>query len=130
MLNDSAREMGETFRGKRILEIGTSREPGLPLILLLLGCEKYYASNILALDNWLPDAYINLIRLMMSGMLADTPQWGESLARIGLPGSLHQGGLRNHQHGACRWLGSTQCRKKLRYRQRYHRTRCLARAAR
>jgi SAM-dependent methyltransferase len=69
LLNDAARTLGETFSGKTILEIGSSREPGLPLILLLMGCQDYYASNIRKLDDWLPSAYIDLIRLVMSGML-------------------------------------------------------------
>jgi SAM-dependent methyltransferase len=73
LINDSANSLGETLSGKTILELGTSREPGLPLILLLLGCQDYYASNIRSLDNWLPDAYIGLIRLVMSGMLGNPP---------------------------------------------------------
>ena len=74
LLNDAASTMGETFSGKNILEIGTSREPGLPLILLLMGCQDYYASNIRNLDDCLPGAYINLIRLVMSAMLGNPPK--------------------------------------------------------
>jgi SAM-dependent methyltransferase len=36
-----------------------------------MGCQDYYASNILKLDDWLPRAYIDLIRLVMSGMLGN-----------------------------------------------------------
>ena len=84
LLNDAAHTLGETFRGKTILEIGTSREPGLPFILLLMGSQHYYASNILKLDDWLPRAYIDLIRLVIPGMLSkpsknieDILSWGE-----------------------------------------------------
>jgi len=74
LLNESAHTLGETFEGKSVLEIGTSQEPGLPLILLLQGCKDYYASNIRKLDDWLPEAYINLNRVFISGMLGDTPR--------------------------------------------------------
>jgi methyltransferase family protein len=98
MLNESARSLGETFEGKTVLEIGTSREPGLPLILLLQGCKDYYASNIRKLDDWLPEAYINLIRVVMSGMLEVTPRpvnevlnWIEAKTAAGQTvGRLHQ----------------------------------------
>ena len=52
LLNDAAHTLGETFSGKTILEIGTSREPGLPFILLLMGSQHYYASNILKLEPY------------------------------------------------------------------------------
>lgn len=68
ILRESARDWTSDWTGKTVLELGTSREPGFPLVLLLLGCPKVIANNIFPVDPELPESYIKLMGLMMSGL--------------------------------------------------------------
>jgi SAM-dependent methyltransferase len=61
------------LRGKTFLEMGCSREPGLPLVLLLHGCRRYYGNNVLPLDDWLPEAYARLVALLLSSLCDVAP---------------------------------------------------------
>ena len=65
--------VGESANGKVVLEMGTSREPGLPLILLFTGAEKYYANNIFPVLDWVTEGYAQLTYLLLSGLLPQDP---------------------------------------------------------
>jgi hypothetical protein len=65
--------VGESANGKAVLEMGTSREPGLPLILLFTGADKYYANNIFAVLDWVTEGYAQLTYLLLSGLLPQDP---------------------------------------------------------
>jgi SAM-dependent methyltransferase len=71
---------GLDLRGKTFLEMGCSREPGLPLVLLLHGCRRYYGNNVFALDDWLPESYAKLVTLLVSGLCDVPPGRLEELA--------------------------------------------------
>jgi SAM-dependent methyltransferase len=82
--------VGESAEGKTVLEIGTSREPGLPLTLLFTGTARYYANNIFPIDDWVSDGYARLIYLILSGLLPRDPvPWPEICdSRTGSDGKL------------------------------------------
>jgi SAM-dependent methyltransferase len=61
--------IGESINNQRILEIGSSKEPGLPLILLLAGCRHYSASNVFSVDTSVDASQVNLLYLIMSALL-------------------------------------------------------------
>ncbi|HEV2913238.1 MAG TPA: class I SAM-dependent methyltransferase [Pyrinomonadaceae bacterium] len=66
--------VGESAHQKKVvLEMGTAREPGLPLVLLLAGADKYYANNILPIDDWVSEAYAKLSYLMLAGFMPYDP---------------------------------------------------------
>jgi len=68
LLRQMSELAGRTFHDQTILEMGASRAPGLPMILLLEGCRTYYANNIFPLHNWLPEGYVNLLDLFLTGL--------------------------------------------------------------
>ncbi len=59
---------GESFMGRTVLEFGTSKDPGLPMIMLLAGCHMYVGNNIFPLDRKLSEAYVKLVYLIMSSL--------------------------------------------------------------
>lgn len=58
---------GTDIDGKVLLEIGTSKLPGLPLACLLDGCLHYHANNIFAVDDFVHPDYAGVLELVMAG---------------------------------------------------------------
>ena len=92
LLRSIAREVNQPPCEGTVLEIGTSPEPGLPFISLLDGAEHFIATNIQEVSNFLPEAYVKLVYLIMSGLLPihgnrldEVVQWVEKgTSRIGV----------------------------------------------
>jgi SAM-dependent methyltransferase len=61
--------IGENITNQRVLEIGSSKHLGLPLILLLAGCRHYSASNVFPVDKSIERSQIDLLYLIMSALL-------------------------------------------------------------
>ena len=85
ILRETTRNWTTDWTDKTVLELGTSREPGFPLVLLLSGCRKVFANNVFPVDSFLPESYVRLIGLMMSGLsgvdsgrLEEVIQWSNS----------------------------------------------------
>jgi SAM-dependent methyltransferase len=73
--------VGESASKKVILEIGTSREPGLPLILLFAGASQYFANNVFTVNDWVSEGYAKLTYLMLSGLMPwDPVPWSDICA--------------------------------------------------
>ena len=53
--------------GKNALELGTSKEPGLPYVFLKKGARHFYSNNIFPVDGYLSSEYVNIIDLIMNG---------------------------------------------------------------
>lgn len=66
--------VGYDIAGKSILEIGSCKHPGLGLSLLLAGCGKYYANNMIPVNNYLPAEYAKLIYMFMTALLGVRPE--------------------------------------------------------
>ena len=73
--------VGGSARKKVILEIGSSREPGLPLVLLFTGASQYFANNIFSVNDWVSEGYAKLVYLMLSGLMPRDPvPWSDICA--------------------------------------------------
>ncbi len=68
LLNLMAQSVGQDFRHRTILEIGSSACPTLPLILLLSGAERVFSNNLLPLEQTVPEASVRLIGLLRSAL--------------------------------------------------------------
>jgi SAM-dependent methyltransferase len=69
-----AESVGVDFRGKTVLELGSSPEPTLPLILLLDGAERIVVNNVFALGNTVPRSTVQLLNLFMTSMRDVPPE--------------------------------------------------------
>ena len=70
----AARHAKATLRGATVLEIGTSKRPGLPFVLLMQGCAKVIANNVFRVDPDLSESYAKLIAMLFAGFEEDAPQ--------------------------------------------------------
>lgn len=72
-LNHTLYEIHFDLRGKSVLEMGASPDPGLPLIMLLNDASKYYSNNILPLRDRLSRDYAHIIYAILSSILPQDP---------------------------------------------------------
>lgn len=94
ILEYMAESVGQSFQGKDVLEMGTTNPPGLPLALLLAGCNRYYGNNILDLDSRLPIEYAEVVNAIMSRMRGVDPGRLHDILEIESQGSQRVAALR------------------------------------
>lgn len=73
LIRFAARDAGSTLENATILEMGTSKLPGLPFVLLMQGVKKYHANNIFRVDGWMSEGYAKLIAMTFAGFVDDVP---------------------------------------------------------
>jgi SAM-dependent methyltransferase len=94
ILEYMADSVGQSFQGKDVLEIGTTNPPGLPLALLLGGCNRFYGNNILDLGNRLPIEYAEVVNVMMSRLRGVDPRRLQDILEIETQGKQRVAALR------------------------------------
>ena len=81
IVRENAEYSNVDLRRKRILEIGTSKLPGLPLIILLEGCQHYYANNVFTVHDSLPESSGELLAAFLLGLRHCDPDRVEQVLR-------------------------------------------------